>query len=111
MSAKPTVLVTRKLPAAVEDRLQRDYQARLNPDDRLYSTDELVERARARRPSCHATPSISPPTSFERLPAEVRIIANFSVGYDHVDLEAARTKGIVVTNTPTCCRTQRPNSP
>ena len=36
----------------------------------------------------------------QRLPAEVRIIANFSVGYDHVDLDAARTRGIVVTNTP-----------
>ena len=36
----------------------------------------------------------------ERLPPEVRIIANFSVGYDHVDVEAARRRGIVVTNTP-----------
>ena len=37
---------------------------------------------------------------FQRLPADVRIIANFSVGYDHVDVEAARARGIVVTNTP-----------
>ena len=42
-AAKPAVLVTRKLPAAVEDRLRRDYEARLNPDDRLYSQDELIE--------------------------------------------------------------------
>jgi len=45
-AAKPAVLVTRKLPAAVEDRLRRDYHARLNPDDRLYSQDELIENAR-----------------------------------------------------------------
>jgi len=42
---KPVVLVTRKLPAAVEDRLRRDYQARLNPDDHLYSSDALIESA------------------------------------------------------------------
>ena len=44
MSDKPpVVLVTRKLPDAVEDRLGRDYQARLNSDDALYSKDELIE--------------------------------------------------------------------
>jgi lactate dehydrogenase-like 2-hydroxyacid dehydrogenase len=100
MSSKPTVLVTRKLPIAVEARLQRDYQARLNPDDRLYSQDELIERARGAQAilPCH-TEHFSADV-LQRLPAEVRIIANFSVGYDHVDVEAARARGIVVTNTP-----------
>ncbi|MBI3113588.1 MAG: D-glycerate dehydrogenase, partial [Rhodospirillales bacterium] len=37
MANKPVVLVTRRLPSAVEARLRRDYDARLNPDDRLYS--------------------------------------------------------------------------
>ena len=100
MSPKPTILVTRKLPAAVEARLQRDYDARLNPDDRLYTRDELVERARGARAilPCHTEHLRA--DVIERLPAEVRIIANFSVGYDHVDVEAARSRGIVVTNTP-----------
>ncbi len=100
MTTKPTVLVTRKLPAAVEARLQRDYQARLNPHDRLYSRDELVELAHGAQAilPCHTEHFTA--NVVERLPAEVRIIANFSVGYDHVDLEAARTRGIVVTNTP-----------
>jgi len=100
MSEKPTVFVTRKLPVAVEDRLQRDYQVRLNPDDRLYSRDELIERstgAQAILP-CH-TEHLSADV-IQRLPPDVRIIANFSVGYDHVDVEAARARGIVVTNTP-----------
>jgi lactate dehydrogenase-like 2-hydroxyacid dehydrogenase len=100
MSPRPTVLVTRKLPAAVEARLQRDYDARLNPDDRLYTRDELVERARGAQAilPCHTEHLRS--EVIDRLPAEVRIIANFSVGYDHVDVEAARRRGIVVTNTP-----------
>src|SRR5262245_3988610 len=100
MNAKATVFVTRKLPDAVEDRLRRDYDARLNPDDRLYSRDEIVERARGAQAilPCH-TEHFSADV-VQRLPDEVKIIANFSVGYDHVDLDAARSKGIVVTNTP-----------
>ena len=35
-----------------------------------------------------------------RLPKEVKIVANFSVGFDHVDIEAAKKRGLVVTNTP-----------
>jgi lactate dehydrogenase-like 2-hydroxyacid dehydrogenase len=100
MSAKPAVLVTRKLPTAVEDRLRRDYAARLNPDDRLYSKDELIAAAKGARAilPCH-TEHFSADV-FEGLPDDVEIIANFSVGFDHVDIDAAKRKGIVVTNTP-----------
>jgi lactate dehydrogenase-like 2-hydroxyacid dehydrogenase len=100
VSVKPVVLVTRKLPAAVENRLMRDYQARLNPDDRLYSRDELIEHAIGTQAilPCH-TEHFSADV-FERLSGDVKIIANYSVGFDHVDVEAARKKGVVVTNTP-----------
>jgi len=97
---KTVVLVTRKLPDAVEDRLRRDYQPRLNPDDRLYSSDELIEQAAgaAAIVPCH-TERFSAEV-IKRLPDSVRIIANFSVGFDHVDLEAAKARDIIVTNTP-----------
>ncbi|OGB89794.1 MAG: D-glycerate dehydrogenase [candidate division NC10 bacterium RIFCSPLOWO2_02_FULL_66_22] len=97
---KPVVLVTRKLPDAVEDRLRRDYQPRLNPDDRLYASDELVARAAGADAivPCH-TERLSAEV-IARLPDSIRIIANFSVGFDHVDLAAAKARGIVVTNTP-----------
>ena len=100
MSVKPVVLVTRKLPPKVEDRLRHDYEARLNPDDRLYSKDELIAQAQGAQAilPCH-TEHFSADV-FQQLPAEVKIIANFSVGFDHVDVEAARKKGVVVTNTP-----------
>jgi lactate dehydrogenase-like 2-hydroxyacid dehydrogenase len=100
MSSQPTVLVTRKLPDAVEARLRRDYDACHNPDDRLYSHDELIDRARGAHAilPCHTEHFTA--QVLERLPADVRIIANFSVGYDHVDVNAARARGIVVTNTP-----------
>jgi lactate dehydrogenase-like 2-hydroxyacid dehydrogenase len=97
---KPVVLATRKLPQAVEDRLRRDYQPRLNPDDRLYSSDALIESAAGADAiiPCH-TERFSAEV-IGRLPQSVRIIANFSVGYDHVDVEAAKRRGLVVTNTP-----------
>ena len=100
MAEKPVVFVTRKLPEAVEARLARDYDAILNPDDILYSADQLVEisqRADAILP-CHSEKLTA--EVIERLSDRVKAIANFSVGYDHVDVEAAKRKGIIVTNTP-----------
>ncbi len=100
MSAKPVVVVTRKLPEAIEERLRRDYIPRLNPEDRLYDGGALLalcDGADAILP-CH-TERLSAEL-IGALPATVRVIANFSVGVDHVDLQAARARGIVVTNTP-----------
>jgi len=97
---KPAVLVTRKLPTAVEDRLRRDYQPRLNVDDHLYSRDELLRSAVGADAilPCH-TERFSAEV-IEQLPRSVRIIANYSVGFDHVDIDAAKRLGLVVTNTP-----------
>lgn len=97
---KPRVLVTRKLPEAVEDRLRRDYEPILNPIDILYSSDDIIEMAQevdAILP-CHTEKFGS--GVIDRLPDNVKIIANFSVGYDHVDVEAAKKRGLIVTNTP-----------
>lgn len=100
MSKKPVILVTRKLPDAVEDRLLRDYEPTLNPDDRLYSSDQLIslsEGVDAIMP-CHTEKFTA--EVLARLPDCVKAIANFSVGVDHVDLQAAAARGIIVTNTP-----------
>ena len=100
MSEKPTILVTRKLPEAVEARLARDYTARLNADDRLYTTEELLALADGADGilPCHTEHLLA--EVIGRLPERVRVVANMSVGVDHVDLAAARDRGIVVTNTP-----------
>ncbi len=100
MSDKPVVLVTRRLPQAVEQRLQRDYAARLNPGDEIYTADQLVELAAdavAIIP-CHTEKLTA--EVIARLPDSVRAICSFSVGYDHIDLAAAKARGIRVTNTP-----------
>ncbi len=97
---KPIVLVTRKLPDAVEDRLRRDYEPRFNPEDVLHSSDDLIklaEGADAILP-CHTEKFTA--DVIARLPKSVKVIANFSVGYDHVDTQAAKARGLIVTNTP-----------
>ena len=97
---KPVVLVTRKLPDAVEERLKQDYDPILNPQDTLYSSDEIIERAKGAAAilPCHTEHFTA--EVIARLPASVRVIANNSVGYDHVDTEAAKARGLIVTNTP-----------
>ncbi len=100
MSKKPSVLLTRKYPIAVEERLRRDYDCHFNDDDRLYSSDELIKLAEGMDAimPCHSekfTPEV-----VAKLPDSVKIVANFSVGVDHCDLEALSKRGIVVTNTP-----------
>jgi len=100
MSNKPAVLVTRKLPQAVEARLQKEYAPRLNKDDRIYSGDELVELASGAVAiiPCHTEKLTA--EVIQRLPDSVKAICSYSVGYDHINLEAAKARGIIVTNTP-----------
>jgi lactate dehydrogenase-like 2-hydroxyacid dehydrogenase len=100
MPSKPRVLVSRHLPPKVEARLARDYDAKLNPDDRLYTTDELLKLAEG----CDAllgcpTDKLNAET-IQRLPASIRALATFSVGHEHIDLQACKARNIAVSNTP-----------
>lgn len=100
MSDKKRILVGRKLPEAVQARLSRDYDPIFNPTDKVYSADELVELSKdcdAVLP-CHSEHFTA--EVIDRLSDRVKAIANFSVGYDHVDTKAAKARGIIVTNTP-----------
>ena len=100
MTAKPILLVTRKLPDAVLERAARDYDARMNQVDEVYGPDELIARAEG----CDAILTCSTEKYsaevVEGLPASVRAVATFSVGIEHFDLEAAKKRGLVMTNTP-----------
>ena len=100
MTDKPTLLVTRRVPPNVAARASRDFDARLNAEDRLYTTDELLANAEeADAIMCCHTEHFSADV-IARLPARVRAVANISVGVDHCDLAAAKDRGLIVTNTP-----------
>jgi lactate dehydrogenase-like 2-hydroxyacid dehydrogenase len=100
MRSEPIVLVTRKLPPAVEDRLRRDYEPRLNADDRIYTADEIVALAAGAVAIIPSHTERLGPDVIGRLPESVRAICSFSVGFDHIDLPSAGARGITVTNTP-----------
>ncbi len=94
------VLFTRKLPEAVERRAARDYRLVANPDDRPLSADELVARSQdVDAVVCTVADRMSAGVLL-RLPARIRIVASFGVGTEHLDLDTAGARGLVVTNTP-----------
>ena len=97
---KPLVIVTRKLPDAIETRMMELFDTRLNADDKPMTQAQLIEAAKAA--------DVLVPTVTDRIDARVlsqagpklRLIASFGTGVDHIDLDTARQRGVVVTNTP-----------
>jgi lactate dehydrogenase-like 2-hydroxyacid dehydrogenase len=93
------ILVTRRWPADVERALQTRFEVVLNPDDKPLGAADLARAMGEFDVLC--------PTVSDRIDASaiggggrVRLIANYGVGFDHIDLAAAKAKGIAVTNTP-----------
>lgn len=97
---KPIVVVTRKLPDAVETRMRELFDTRLNMDDRPMSQAELVEAVKGA--------DVLVPTVTDRIDSHVisqagdnfRLIANFGNGVDNIDVGTANSRNITVTNTP-----------
>jgi glyoxylate reductase len=95
-----SVVVTRRLPDVVETRMKELFDARLRDDDTRMTREELL----ALVPQA----DVLVPTLTDKIDAEVmdasngrlRLIANYGAGVDHIDVEAARDRGIMVTNTP-----------
>ena len=100
MPDKTRILCTRRMPPNVEARLARDYDATLNPEDHVYTADGLVAASEGQDGIFCAGGDPMTAGVIDRLPGSVRIIATYSVGYEHVAVEAAKAHGIVVTNTP-----------
>ena len=102
--AKPVLLVTRKLPEAIEARASRDYDAKLNPQDEPWSTDgaEIARRAKEAGAAgvFGAAGDQLNAACIKALPDSVKVIATFSVGFDHIDIATAKARGITVVNTP-----------
>src|SRR5690554_6222032 len=97
---RPRLFVTRKLPPAVEARAARDYEAIFNTNDGLPAPDEILKGAEGKDGLLVTVTDRIDADLIRALPESVRIIATFSVGYDHIDIAAAKDRGIAVTNTP-----------
>ena len=97
---KPILLVTRRLPPAVEARAARDYDARLNPGDTHRTGPDVARLAEgAQAVLCCPAEKLDEAT-IAALPQSVKVIGTFSVGYDHIAVAAAHARGIAVVNTP-----------
>ena len=98
--SKPRVVVTRRWPEEVEAQLTEHFDVQLNPDDRAMTPGALKE--------AFATADAVFPTVTDRIDAEVlsaeplraRLIGNFGVGFNNIDVDAAKARDLVVTNTP-----------
>jgi lactate dehydrogenase-like 2-hydroxyacid dehydrogenase len=100
VSARPTVVVTRRLPEQVEQELSRDFDARLNRDDAPLGPDGLKEALRtADGLLCTVTDRLTADV-LSAQPLRARVLANFGVGFNHIDTEAAKARGLAVSNTP-----------
>jgi lactate dehydrogenase-like 2-hydroxyacid dehydrogenase len=100
VSGRPRVVVTRQLPAPVEEQLVREFDAQLNGDDHPFTVAELQN---ALRTADALLPTVTDRITSEVLsadPLRAKIVANFGVGFNHIDLTAAKGRHLVVTNTP-----------
>ena len=97
---KTKIILTRRLPDAVETRMRELFDATLNETDQPFTQMQLIEALK--------TADVLVPTVTDNLKASIieqagpqlRLIASFGTGVDHIDVQAARKKGITVTNTP-----------
>ena len=100
MSDKPRILVTRRHLAEIEARLQADYNIVLNEDDHTMSAGEIVAAADGVDALFICVTEPLNAATIEALPGCVQAILTLSVGTDHVDLDAARARGLAVLTTP-----------
>lgn len=100
MTEKPSLLITRRMPDHVTTRAEQSYVCDLNPDDRIMPEDEWLARSEGKDALLICSSEKITSDVVDRLPQSVRIITTFSVGYEHIDVEAVKASGRTVTNTP-----------
>ena len=94
------ILVTRKLLRSCEDKALKIFDANLNLNDELYSQKKLIEMSEGKDGILSSLTDKLDAETINKLPETIKIISNFAVGFGNIDLEAAKKKGIAVTNTP-----------
>ena len=94
------ILITRKLLRSCEEKAAKIFDANFNLNDELYSQKKLIEMSNGCDGILSALTDKLDADTINKLPESVKIISNFAVGFGNIDLEAAKKKGIAVTNTP-----------
>ncbi len=96
----PKLLVTRKLTSPVEEAVSELFVSQLNDNDEPTTADRIIANANGCDGLMVTSMDKFPAAVINALPASVKIISTVSVGHEHIDLDAAKARGIIVTNTP-----------
>ncbi len=94
------ILVTRKLLKECEEKALKMFDANLNSNDELYSQNNVIEMSQGCDGILSSLTDKMDADTINKLPESIKIISNFAVGFGNIDLEAAKKRGIAVTNTP-----------
>jgi len=94
------ILITRKLIKDSEDKASKTFDPILNSNDELYSQSKVIEMSNGCDGILTSLTDKMDKDTIDKLPDTIKIISNFAVGFGNIDLEAAKKKGIAVTNTP-----------
>jgi glyoxylate reductase len=94
------ILVTRNLLEENEKRILQLFDAKLNKEDKLYSPEEVIALSENCDGILSFTTSVLNREIINKLSDSVKIIANYAVGFGNIDIDSAKKRGIVVTNTP-----------
>ena len=94
------ILITRKLLRSCEEKASKIFDANFNLNDELYSQKKLIEMSNGCDGILSALTDKLDADTINQLPESVKIISNFAVGFGNIDLEAAKKRDIIVTNTP-----------
>lgn len=97
---KPKVLITRKWPTSVEDKLITRYDVTLNKDDRQLTANDLKQALQNYDAVCSTVCDSFPADVLNVDNKRCKILGNFGVGYNHIDIEAAKAENLIITNTP-----------
>ncbi len=96
---KPKILVTRRIPDQGLKLLEEKFELDINEEDRVLSKQEIIERLKGKEGILSLlTDNIDKEVIESNL--NLRVISNYAVGFNNIDIEAATAKGIAVTNTP-----------
>jgi lactate dehydrogenase-like 2-hydroxyacid dehydrogenase len=94
------ILITRKLIKDSEDKAVKTFEPILNTNDELYSQSKIIEMSKGCDGILSSLTDKMDKQTIDKLPDSIKIISNFAVGFGNIDLDAAKKKGIAVTNTP-----------
>ena len=94
------ILITRKLLRSCEDKAKETFEANFNLNDELYSQNKLIELSAGQDGILSSLTDKLDSDTINKLPDTIKIISNFAVGFGNINLEAAKSRGIAVTNTP-----------